>query len=503
MGTFHFLRSFSLRLRHCIKTWPAFLFLLPLFFVLHGITINYNAVPYGEAIKLTGWYILVAVLIAGICWLFYRDRTKAAILSFFIMAFHFFFGNVQDSIKSFSPLSFFSQYRFLLPVGFCLLLAIMIMLNKRKRTLHRLTTYLNILLLLLALTDTFLLITMSWQKRYEGNTGTTGLTLCDTCPKPDIYLLLFDQYAGHGALKEVFGFDNSGFENELQRRGFHVVAGSRSNYNLTPFSMASLLEMDYLSPEMGSKKNLNVGYSYRAIQNSRAIQLLNEHGYRFYNHSVFDFPGQPAHKYAMFFPYGTKLITSKTFVSRIARDIRSAISEGKLGLKAAQIKIAYEGLHFNNDIFEVTKNLAATRSDEPKFVYAHFMMPHFPYYFDSKGHQLPLEKLLKSRKENAEAYIEYLQYCNTRILELAEYILARSPNPPVIMLLSDHGFRHPEKKADRRYDFMNFNAIYLPGKNYHHFHDSLTSVNHFRVFFNSCFNQRFPLLKDSTIDLWD
>jgi len=86
---------------------------------------------------------------------------------------------------------------------------------------------------------------------------------------------------------------------------------------------------------------------------------------------------------------------------------------------------------------------------------------------------------------------------------LVDHILSTSLHPPVIMLLSDHGFRHPDRKIDRRYDFMNLNAVYTPGKNYSLFSDSMSNVNQFRVLFNSCFGLKLPLLKDSTTDLWD
>ncbi|MCW3116897.1 MAG: synthase family protein, partial [Chitinophagaceae bacterium] len=188
---------------------------------------------------------------------------------------------------------------------------------------------------------------------------------------------------------------------------------------------------------------------------------------------------------------------------RLARDIRSGIAEGKFGTVAWQQKIIYEHLHFNDDIFELTRTLSAQKTVEPKFVYAHLMIPHHPYYFDSKGDSLPLKKLLRFKNTDSNDYIEYLKYGNKKIMQLVDDILASSPTPPVIMLLSDHGFRHPAKTTDRKYDFMNLNAIYLPRKNYSQFNDSITNVNHFRVFFNSCFNQHLTLLKDSTVDLWD
>lgn len=490
---------------HYIKHKPVFLLLLPVFFVLHGYTGYYYSVAPGDALLLLLLYTGCSFLIAGICHMFCRDWLKACLIAFALMLYNFFFGGIQDQLKNISSQAFISQYRFILPVSFLFLLAIIIWLKKRKKPLLALAYYLNILFVVLLLIDSGRLIIKMTRsdKDISRNPVVTNPAACDTCKKPDIYLIIPDQYAGSIALKEVFGFDNTAFEEELNRRGFHIAAKSSSNYNLTPFSVASTLNMDYLDPEMGQKNHLNVDFSYRAIRNNRVLGFLSGCGYQFYNHSVFDFPGQPAHKYGAFLPYGIQLITSQTFTSRLAKDIRADILSGKLGFKTAQKKIAYEYLHFNDDILKLTRSIAATRSTKPRFVYAHLMMPHYPYYFDSKGNPLPIEKLSGFRNTNSTDYIEYLQYGNEKILELVDHILAASAIPPVIILLSDHGFRHPEKGTKSQYDFMNLNAVYLPGKNDNPFPDSITNVNQFRILFNSCFGQRFPLLKDSTIDLWD
>lgn len=487
------------------KATPLYLLLLPLFFVLHGVNSNFGSVPAGDATLLFFSYIAVSFLITGIGWFVYRDLIKTGLLTLVIMAYHFFFGSVQDTLKAFSPQTFLSQYRFILPASILLFIALVVWLRKRKKTLWRANTYLNILFLVLVLVDTFFLLvkTIKNTSNKDASVISSLLTPCDTCPKPDIFFILLDQYAGHSALKEVFDFDNTVFEQALTNRGFHIVPRSSSNYNLTPFSMASALEMDYLSEEMGTRKKLNVGYSYRVIRNNSVVNFLRAQGYDFCNYSVFDFPGQPAHEYGDFLPYGTKLITYQTFTSRLARDIRSGILEGKLGLGSIRRRIAYEYQHFNDTIFNLVKKAAEGHTGSPKFVYAHFMMPHYPYYFDSKGAPVPIEKLGGFRKTNSVDYIEYLQYGNGKILQLVDHILKSSANPPVIMLLSDHGFRHPGKKVDHRYDFINLNAIFLPNKNYSGFYDTMTNVNHFRVFLNTCFNQQLPMLKDSTIDLWD
>ena len=159
----------------------------------------------------------------------------------------------------------------------------------------------------------------------------------------------------------------------------------------------------------------------------------------------------------------------------------------------------YDVLHKNDDILRHTREIAATQTSMPKFVYIHLMMPHFPYYFDSVGNSRPLDSLVKAHPSDKAGYTGYLQYCNKRLLQLVDDLKAASSEPPFIMLLGDHGFRHLNKNVERRYHFMNLNAVYLPDKNYRKFYDSMSNVNLLRVVFNTQFHQDFPLLKDSTI----
>jgi hypothetical protein len=337
-------------------------------------------------------------------------------------------------------------------------------------------------------------------KKHKVNLAEEGFKICDSCLKPDIFLIIPDQYSGNLALKNVFHFDNSEFENQLKSRGFHVAEQSSSNYNLTPFSIASLFNMNYLDLPPGKQDFASVNVSYRILRNSRVIKFLDASGYNFYNCSIFDFDKKPAYKYKAFLPYGNKLITAQTFTDRISDDFRQDILTGKFHFKNLQKKIAYENLHYNDEMIRQTEMIAAQKVGTPKFVYTHLMMPHYPYYFDRNGNPLPVEKLTRQTGANRADYLEYLVYTNHQLIELIDQVLANSAKPPVIILLSDHGL---QKIGDRKYDFCNLNALKFPGQDYQHLYDSITNVNELRFIFNKLFDQQVPLLKDSTINVWD
>src|SRR5688572_29438846 len=97
--------TMKLNLKH-----PFFLYLLPLFFVFHGYTENYNYVPVKDATLLTGIYLGFALVFAALFWLLYRDVIKAALVSFFMMGYHFFFGSAHDLLKKTFHDSFITKY---------------------------------------------------------------------------------------------------------------------------------------------------------------------------------------------------------------------------------------------------------------------------------------------------------------------------------------------------------------------------------------------------------
>jgi hypothetical protein len=63
---------------------------------------------------------------------------------------------------------------------------------------------------------------------------------------PDVYFFLLDMYARSDLLKQAYGYDNSQFITELEKRGFFVGKCSQSNYVRTELSLGSSLNMQYL-----------------------------------------------------------------------------------------------------------------------------------------------------------------------------------------------------------------------------------------------------------------
>lgn len=475
-----------------------FLFLLPLFFILHGYTENFPLINKADAFFLLAIYLMASIFLALLFFLFFKSFRRAAIFTMLLLSFQFFFGSMHDAVTFFLPNSFIIKYIFIIPLVLIVFSAGIRYFKKSKRPFNRFTRYVNVLFLILLLIDFIQLVGKIYNQPQTNNDLPAIFSGCDTCSKPDIYFIVADEYAGKKELQDIFKFDNSSFENKLKQSGFFIIDSSVSNYNYTPFSIASILSMNYLTGIEGrntSKSDRHICYAL--INKNPVINFFRLQGYQFKNFSVFQFDNKLPGVRSSFILTGKDILTSQTFLSRLERDIRfNLITQYKI--KSEIKSFANAGLSNVEYLFNETKEEVTRKTDHPRFIYTHLMMPHYPYFFDKNGKRTDPEIALEGNQVKQKEYIEYLQYSNKKFIELFDYILSNSKKPPVIIFMADHGFRHFTKEVDHKYYFMNFNAVYLPDKRYEKFYKTMSAVNEFRVVFNSQFNQQLPLLKDST-----
>ncbi|HEV8287323.1 MAG TPA: sulfatase-like hydrolase/transferase [Chitinophagaceae bacterium] len=419
------------------------------------------------------------------------------------MAYHFFFGAIHDAIKNLLGNIFITKYSFILPVTLILFALIFLILKKSKRKLNRFTTYVNILFLVLIFIDLVSLIIKQSKSSNQADQETSQqFTNCGDCSKPDIYLIVADEYASNIQLKTFFDFDNSHFENNLVKRGFEIIKNSKSNYNCTPFSIASMLDMDYIGDIKNYKFDDNsLNSAYRLINKNSLTIFLHKLHYEIKNYSIFNFDNKPVLASSPYSTSGKDLITSQTFLGRLNRDIRFNLIT-RLGLKSEMGGISKKAVKRNNyfllKVFEESK----LNTSKSRFIYLHVMAPHFPYALNKNGNFYDDSTLFNTTRFDKTKYLEYLEYSNKLFLNLIDQILSQKKKP-VIIFIGDHGFRQLTSAQDSasKYHFMNMNAIYLPNKNYSKFYDSMSLVNEFRILLNTEFNQNLQLRRDSTVFL--
>jgi Sulfatase len=495
-------------MKKTLQQTPLFLFLVPLFFILHGYAENFGNITLSNCLLLIVTYAGAAAFLYFIFLFFFKNYIKAALMATYLFGFYCFFGAVHDFLKIHS--SFLHRYSVLLSAFLIGFIVLFIFFKKTKHVFFRTTLFINILLLAYIFFDIGSVI---WKSLNPGpnrlsvysfaKNNTYGT--CKECPKPDIYFLLFDEYGSSLSLKQKYNYDNSGLDTFLRQSGFSIQVNSHSNYNFTPFSMSSILNMSYISgvdPEAITADDY--AYCTNLIRDNEVIKFLAYQGYDIVNYSVFDLAGNPSRVDQSFLPLKTKLITDRTLFAYLRKHIGWMLYTGRFEIKWLTAHTLYNQSKNNNKFIDLAKKESAVKAAKPRFVYMHVYMPHAPYFFDKN-------KILKDEttvyRESVELtlqpYLDYLPYTNSRIKELVTTIQKNTDGNAVIVFMGDHGFRL--RTTDQHPDnyFQNQNAIYFPGKDYHLLKDSVTGVNQFRIIFNKLFNQNIPLLKDSTVFLKD
>ncbi len=480
----------------------AFLPLLTLFFVFHGYVDFFDLIPLPAGTILLLEYLAASLFLLLIGRLFFKSWLKAGLLAFSLMAINFFFGSFQDTIKKYSTNSVLNRYSIQLSLISFLIIIIFILLKKQKSSPIRTVLFLNLLFPVLLLIDTVSLISKIKNRRSDPTIGNRAplIDLDKNINKPDIFFIITDGYSGKQALDAYMDFDNSAFEDQLRQRGFFVADSSFSNYNYTVFSVASTLNMDYLRADGFFNGKTDLPRAFKAMRDNPTTAFLEKQGYAIYNYSIFDITHHPTTLMRTLLQFDKSPLTTQTLSYRVWKDIGYHLVFF-LGLKKHISEVTMNS-DLNNNILadSLTRKLASSQENTPRFAYTHLVMPHVPYYFDSLGNRVPNSILNDASHSDKNRYVSYLVYTNQKLLSLVDYILKNNKRQSIIVLLGDHGCRDClQNTPGEKSQSLNLNAVLLPGWNYKGFYKGISSVNEFRLIFNNSFGQHLPLIKDSSV----
>jgi hypothetical protein len=311
---------------------------------------------------------------------------------------------------------------------------------------------------------------------------------------PDIYFIVLDGYAREDVLKSIYHYDNAPFLDALAARGFFVAGQSRSNYMITHFSLAATLAMDYLPKFKGKSKRPY----YRRVQDNPAARFLQGKGYR-YVHFTTAWGGTEES------PIADDVVR---LVPALLQNEFMTVVLATTAARAIEPGVAALDLHMMEKVQEVP------RVPGPTFAFLHLVLPHNPYVFNRDGTvraDIPMSFQL-TEKTGAwaakEQYIDQLVYLNSRVLEIIDTLVRDSPNPPVIILQSDHGSGVRYKRGTNWekgfYDerTATLNAWYAPKAVVDRLSDDMHSVNTFRVLFATLFGEDLPDLPRRVYSTW-
>jgi hypothetical protein len=330
-----------------------------------------------------------------------------------------------------------------------------------------------------------------WPTRLEAPTARAGAR------RPDVYVIIPDDYARLDVLKQYFHYDDAAFVRELTKRGFLISQQARSPYSDSEMNIAAELNMDYLSrlPTILGATSQDVRPVKKLIADNRAAQLLKPLGYR-YVHLDTDEVTFPAGN-----PHISPFATPDSFPSLWLRQTLLRLVGGRLGFSDTAADERFRKTIRSG----FSKLEAMPRDPGPKFVVFHTLVPHDPYIFGAQGQSVTFpdrsDEALGS-KLGMSYYLQQLQFLNRKLLEAVDAILAQSKKPPVIVIQSDEGFQaSPDtfgEAAMQQVRVKGLIALHLPGVAGARMPRPPNTVNTLRLVFNRYFGTDYPLLRSAS-----
>jgi hypothetical protein len=497
-----------------LHRFPFYPLLLGSYPVLYLWATNYFLTPVFVVVRPLLFSLGLTGIIWLVCWIIFRDWRKASVAAIFPLALFFLYGHIYDLVtgrKIFGILV--GRPTVIIGVWGLIFGAVLIWLVRTRSKLYDLTQILNLVvsfLLVMILGQLVFFFATSQTNEIPNSTqvktGRLAATVPTAADAPDVYYILMDGYDREDLLKQDTGLDNHEFIAQLEQLGFVVPECTQSNYNSTPFAVASTFNMNYLD---------QLGFSYRAlstsetgsdiskslvtiIQNNPVMQQFQNRGYQVITMQ------EPYH--FLNFP-NSDIILSDNQSDTLGKTetVRFEDLFAKTTLLRKIIPNFALEQKYQLDLYQLNQLDQITQIPGKKFVYAHLMTTHQDFAFTPDGERRPFAE------ETKQAYRDQVVYTNQRILKIVKNILAQSQTPPIIILQGDHGYGQDPNTDIELFklvygievrgvnQFKILNAYYLPQDAKDRLYPNITPVNTFRLILSKYFGMDYPLLPDQSI----
>ena len=428
-----------------------------------------------------------------------RDTGKSGLLVLLFLLSFYSYGHVYKALQTAGFGDPSRQWFFVLAWISVSILASILILRIRLE-IRGLTNCLNVVIGILVIIPlvnigAYALVSVTDFRDYWNKArGALLVNVSDARALPDIYYIVPDAYSSSRTLRDL-GYDNSGFTDYLIERGFFVAQESYSNYMFTELSLASALNMKYLSeieggipgekrwPSFLYRNMIDDGLVINTLR-SLGYTIINTRGRGLYNgESRSQIPcdrSSPARLQATNF---TGALLSTTALYPVTRAFN-----------------VVEKQVWNPALCDFSVIVDVKDIEGPKFVFSHLPVPHSPYIFDRNGPKDP-KSLSDTGPSDPEEYVDQVMFVDKKLKEVVDALLSGNEEPPIIIIQADHGTWSSQPKSDSEFVRVRFgilNAYYLPNEGNKLLYESISPVNTFRIIFSHYFGLDFELVADKS-----
>lgn len=488
-----------------VQRWPIHPLWMGLYPVVTLLAANLGQVKLSLGVRAAlvstvlalGFLLLARILI--------HSWERAAVVATGGLFLFYSYGHVYNALHGLDP--GLGRHRYLVPVFGLLALGLYWRVRRRRTMNSTMTPLLNgglalaltVPLIRMLFFRGFALDEAAQQEALQG----TELSYSGEGPLPDIYYLLLDAYTRADTLIESYDFDNSEFIGTLESLGFYVAECGQSNYSQTELSLSATLNATYLDalidPSLQGEQSRAQLWPW--LRHNQVRALLEQLGYSTVavETGYYWSEWEDADDYRA--PQRGWLAGMSAFEATLLRSTAAWAAIDTLPVLPAFLVRDLDRsteAHRERVSFVLNTLEQLPREPGPKFVFIHLVSPHRPFVFDAEGNPVDDDYTWQLSSLGVEAYKEgyreQIAYLNGRIENIVRTLISESAVPPVIVMQGDHG---PEEGSSQdRMEILN--AIYLAGHGSDGLYPTITSVNTFRVIFNTLFEAGLPLLPDAS-----
>lgn len=241
---------------------------------------------------------------------------------------------------------------------------------------------------------------------------------------PNIYYLVFDEYASNTFMDKYLNYDNSNFTKWLEEAGFKVSYSSYSSHYETVVVMTNNVNLDYIidsnDPQVAERKRIN----------NKLFEIFRQNGYSVQVVGLNSFYGMP-----------DPLNSSE--LQKNGGKTNDGLSFRELVLKNTPLYIQILSQNLNNHQKEIEDCLAYMKDGDNfpasgTFTLMHIELPHAPFIYDADGNSVPAEHMNDWADE--QYYLNQFIYTTKQMQDLITALLNNDPDS-IILLTSDHSAR--------------------------------------------------------------
>jgi hypothetical protein len=454
---------------------------------------NETELPLAVVWQPLGVTFAAAALVFGTLVLLTRSWTKAGALTALAVVWFFYWDTFQGDVSGLHLGGGFAVAAWTLA---CAAAAVALTLTRRGLD----TVMFGIGVAALVLTLPPALRVASYERRHPEVRGSDPrLWTADPLPaprtsakRPDIYVVVPDDYARADVLRRYFHYDNRAFETQLKRRGFVVSERARSPYSDSESNIAAELNMGYLDGlgKVMGRTNQDVRPLKWLIEDNRASRLAKPLGYRYVHQDSDEVT------FAAGNPDISSVATPDSFPSLWLRKSVLRQIGGRFGFsdgaQAERFRRNYRAAFSRLD--------SVAGQPSPKLVVFHTLLPHDPYIFGARGQSTTFpstnDAVIHSRL-GMRYYLPQLRYTEGLLLHTVDTIKRRSKEA-VIVIQADEGFESGDNTFDeataKDIRVKGLLAMSLPGVRRVRPPQPPNTVNTLRYVYNELFGTHYTML---------